>query len=99
VGEEQARCTSCGCTFWRKTDEQWKRLCLDCFKRKKAQERWQEHQRFHEPPPPPPRQPVAVIPDDMMRRLLHLCHPDKHGNSAAATEVTQWLLQRRRESR
>ena len=25
------------------------------------------------------------------RQLLQLCHPDKHGGSRAATEVSQWL--------
>ena len=29
-------------------------------------------------------------------RLIQLCHPDKHGNSAAATELTQWLLKLRK---
>jgi len=97
--EEQARCASCGCSFWRATDEKWKRLCLDCFKRKKAKERWQEHQRGYYQPPPSPPPPVPAIPDDMLRRLLHLCHPDKHGNSTTATEAMQWLLRYRRESR
>jgi len=96
--EEQAYCTSCGSAFWRKTDEQWKRLCLDCFKRQKAKERGQYHYQHqsYQPPPPPP---VAAIPDDVLRRLLHLCHPDKHGNSPTATEATQWLLQYRRDTR
>ncbi|MDB6013122.1 MAG: hypothetical protein JWL65_5372 [Gammaproteobacteria bacterium] len=26
-----------------------------------------------------------------LRQLLQLCHPDKHNNSKAATEVTAWL--------
>lgn len=35
------------------------------------------------------------LPPDMMKRLLMLCHPDKHGGSAMSTRVTQWLLERR----
>lgn len=31
------------------------------------------------------------IPKDVWRRLLQLCHPDKHSNSEAATAATQWL--------
>ena len=27
-----------------------------------------------------------------LRQLLNLCHPDKHGDSTTAVEVTQWLL-------
>lgn len=31
------------------------------------------------------------IPTEMARRLRLLCHPDKHGNSKAATLATEWL--------
>lgn len=34
-----------------------------------------------------------------IKQLLLLCHPDKHGNSKAATEVTQWLLSVRRKTK
>jgi hypothetical protein len=33
----------------------------------------------------------ASIPKDVWRRLLQLCHPDKHSNTDAATAATQWL--------
>lgn len=36
------------------------------------------------------------IPEDKLRRLILLCHPDKHGNSETATEITTWLLSLRR---
>lgn len=39
----------------------------------------------------------ATIPPEMMRKLLFLCHPDKHGNSQQATEATQWLLSQRKK--
>jgi hypothetical protein len=29
---------------------------------------------------------------EQLPRLLLVCHPDKHGNSQAATKATQWLL-------
>jgi hypothetical protein len=35
------------------------------------------------------------IPPDMLRRLLWLCHPDRHGDSDAATVTTAWLLTQR----
>jgi hypothetical protein len=38
---------------------------------------------------------ASSIPPDMLRRIIQLCHPDKHNNSAAATEATQWLLKQR----
>ena len=35
------------------------------------------------------------IPPDLLKAMLLICHPDKHGNSAAANRVTAWLLQQR----
>ena len=32
-----------------------------------------------------------------VKRLIMLCHPDKHGNSAESNEVTKWLLKQRGE--
>lgn len=37
------------------------------------------------------------IPPERMRQLLSLCHPDKHGNSETATDVTRWLLDQRKK--
>ena len=39
--------------------------------------------------------PRAPEGDEMLRRLLMLCHPDKHNNSKAANEATQYLLKLR----
>ena len=36
------------------------------------------------------------IPPEMLPRLIQLCHPDRHGNSEAANNVTVWLLAQRR---
>lgn len=38
-----------------------------------------------------------LIPEDMLRRFLHLCHPDKHHQSEVSNVVTQWLLEYRRK--
>ena len=35
----------------------------------------------------------SVIPAGMYRKLLMLCHPDKHGNSEMSNEVTRWLVE------
>jgi hypothetical protein len=35
------------------------------------------------------------IPPEMFRKLVMLCHPDKHGNSELSQEVTRWLIQQR----
>ena len=36
-----------------------------------------------------------AIPPPILRRLLWLCHPDRHGDSEAATTATAWLLTQR----
>ena len=37
------------------------------------------------------------IPDWMFKKMISLCHPDKHGNSETSQEVTRWLLEERRK--
>lgn len=32
---------------------------------------------------------------DIWRRLVQLCHPDKHNGSKASTEATRWLMENR----
>jgi hypothetical protein len=32
---------------------------------------------------------------ERIEQLVRLCHPDKHNNSAVATEITQWLVPQR----
>lgn len=35
------------------------------------------------------------IPPDMLRRLVRLCHPDRHDGSESANQATAWLLAQR----
>lgn len=35
---------------------------------------------------------AAGIPSGMLRRLIQLCHPDKHGGKDSARIATEWLL-------
>ncbi|HPF57814.1 MAG TPA: hypothetical protein P5149_03190 [Candidatus Competibacteraceae bacterium] len=37
-----------------------------------------------------------MIPPGILRRLLWLCHPDRHGDSEAANTATAWLLSQRK---
>ena len=37
-----------------------------------------------------------IIPKDISKKLLLLCHPDKHEGSQIAQEATQWILQKRK---
>lgn len=76
-------CPECGARYFQ--DQPWKRVCLPCYlKAKKAE-------TFTRPPPPPPSALPQIEPT-MLRRLLQLCHPDRHGNSPASNEATRYLL-------
>jgi hypothetical protein len=77
-------CPQCGRLF--KQDEPWKRLCIGCYisGKKKESPRPQERPRAHQP-----------IDNDMLKRLIMLCHPDKHGGSKMSVEITQKLLRMR----
>ena len=95
-----AVCPQCSQAFDR--DEPWKRICLDCWIENKRREEGGARKQQRRPSGgsgsrrqdhAPPLQPT--LDKDMLRRLLQLCHPDKHSNSQAATEVTSWLLKQR----
>jgi hypothetical protein len=48
------------------------------------------------------KKPVSnPSPEGMSQKRIHalikLCHPDRHGGSEAATEMTKWLLSQRRK--
>ncbi len=96
-----AVCSQCHHPF--DQDEPWKRICLNCWIENKRREEddprkqqrrheggFRSHRQEHTPPLAMP-----AIDKDMLRRLIQLCHPDKHGNSQAATEATTWLLKQR----
>lgn len=36
------------------------------------------------------------VPNELLGKMIRLCHPDRHKGSDAATEVTQWLLEQRK---
>ena len=46
--------------------------------------------RFYQPPSNPA--PAPAIDREMLRRLIQLCHPDKHAGSVASNTATLWLL-------
>lgn len=51
------------------------------------------------PPPAPAEAAPAGLKGGLLRNAIILCHPDKHGDSEAATKVTQQLLRLRAEER
>jgi regulator of replication initiation timing len=40
---------------------------------------------------------TATIPQDVLRRMINLCHPDKHDNSKMSNKITTWLMDQRRQ--
>ncbi len=121
----ERKCKQCGDRF--EADQEWKTICLDCWKanrnrrdqqlverlERRTRELEAEVDRYRrqssrqqleisrlelllsERGKEPPRHNGQPIPPDMIRRLLQLAHPDKHGGSEAATKATQWLLGQR----
>ena len=100
-------CGQCGEDFDK--DQPWKKLCIGCWiKNKREQEakddrakekieaearaksyaEWNNKHRA--------AQQKEVIPQEILAKIIRLCHPDKHSNSTTANEVTQWLLKQRK---
>ncbi len=95
-----ATCPNCGDRFHK--DQAWKTTCLPCWKESKRAEHDElldlreevaEHRRLLREALA--EKAAARIPADMLRRLIFLAHPDKHGGSEASTLATQWLLAQR----
>lgn len=78
----RAICKNCGEPFNR--DLEWKTYCVPCFiKVKKASEAAVEAANN------------PAIPEDMLNRIIRLCHPDRHQNSEASNVATAFLLDMR----
>ena len=97
-------CASCNEEFWREEEESWKRLCLACWKRSKKAESTGDRQANYRSEAAywrrraeeaESRLRAASVPAVMsidlatLKRIRMLVHPDKHGDSAAANQVTQ----------
>jgi len=77
-----ATCPSCGDAYLQ--DQPWKRICLKCYLKAKG--------KTYTPPPVPCPVMTNPIEPGMLRRLIQLCHPDRHGNSEASNTATRYLL-------
>jgi hypothetical protein len=86
---ESAQCTLCDKVFVRESSNRRKRLCLDCWRQKNGLSREAGSHSAG----------AAGIDTVMLRRLLQLCHPDRHGGSEASHTATQWLLTLRQRER
>lgn len=77
------KCRDCGAQFY--AEEAWKKICLSCWKKKQPPRTNQSDTNKH------PKN-WALLDDAMLKRLINLCHPDRHANSEKSTLATQWLL-------
>jgi len=94
--DNELECPLCGTMFVQ--DSPWKKICLKCYlKKKKKDGTYQERVK-----PEPQKEyvyiqkPVYVgtqIDPVMLKRLIQLCHPDRHANSEGANIATRFLLE------
>ena len=81
-------CDDCGEKFEIAANETYKTLCRVCFIEFKKNElvilknRIERLERENEL-----LKSTSGIGADLLKRLRHLCHPDKHGNSSLSTNV------------
>lgn len=103
-----ATCIDCGADFERETTETWKKRCLDCWKLSKAGHKTDDPEAAAKwyrkgfeagraTAMAENRDGGATLDVERLRELLQLVHPDRHGGSALAVRVTQWLLELRRK--
>jgi hypothetical protein len=84
-------CVDCGHQFTSPPDKSYLVRCFGCYKK------WNDYCKAYDPTTGgslPAK--TAMLGDHGLiknkRRLIQLCHPDKHNGSEAAKEITQWLL-------
>ena len=89
-------CADCGKTFYVPPADDWKTVCRFCWREEmsaRVELQLLKAQLLNQPRLGGPR----GLDLKRWRQLLQLCHPDRHGGSAAATEATRWLLEIRAE--
>lgn len=87
-------CKQCSTKFF--ADLEWKKICLACWKENKGIKDKKKRRSTFEDQPPFHFQPkTKTIPADMLRRLIYLCHPDKHNQNRASHIATEWLLKQK----
>lgn len=99
-------CRDCKDPFFYADGEEWKTICIPCFKKMKNTERsssvkfkaetqQQEKIVYRDRIVYKEKIIEQKIPPELLNRLIRLCHPDKHKNSETSNDVTKWLLEQR----
>ena len=85
-----ATCRECGDTFWRDEGEEWKRVCIDCWKEKKRieasreSELQQEIEQLRSSLAIARREAAAARPfldRKFIKRIVSLTHPDRQATA------------------
>lgn len=92
-------CQTCKLTFPVQAGEDWKPYCKRCYAKMKQAETKAESSKPSQQPEVRIVTVQMTIPDEMLMRLIRLCHPDRHNNSEASTIETKWLIAVRDEQR
>lgn len=99
-----ARCQNCGCGFERTKGEEWKKLCLSCWKLSKSPDTsgsiYEENEQLRFRVYSLEKEVKRLllerrIEPAMLKRLIQLAHPDKHNGSEASQKATAWLLEQK----
>ena len=93
------KCKQCGKTFY--AIEDWKKICVGCYIESKNKEK-QYNQQYNQYQQQnytftPKKEEIKQLDTDTIKKLLYLCHPDKHNNSLTSNEMTKFLLKKRDE--
>lgn len=76
-------CEECGADF--RSPHKWATICKSCWKASRGISNEK-----------PATKQTPFIPDEMLKRLIQLCHPDRHNGSIASHKALQWLLDQRK---
>ncbi|MBF0263074.1 MAG: hypothetical protein HQL97_14690 [Magnetococcales bacterium] len=95
-GHAARQCSECDQLFYPK--QGWEKICWPCWREARGEQEAE--------PKSPSREPQVVFCSDprlpdldewqaMIMPLIKHCHPDKHGGSREANDVTRWLIDQR----
>lgn len=99
------KCERCSANFYVSEMETWKKICLNCWKKTKdVQDKGYERIKEQESLIKVLYSRIAelellgskTIEPEMLKRLIMLCHPDRHDQSEASKKATQFLLDMKR---
>lgn len=68
------------------------KICLDCKRKFKTNEAWKTICLDCYKKSKGYIKPVNSIDTEMLKRIIYLCHPDKHNQSEVSIIVTKYLL-------